>query len=235
MTKTRRFSSFHLMKHDPPKQIKLAVFDVDRTILRNTSGEIQLLWFLIKHHMLPLTNGLRFIFYMMKNLFNGLKESILQNKLYLHGVECGSMQSMLPEFYSKYLQSRISPYATQKIKNLKAQGYTVLLLSGTLDFIVQLLVDNLQVSEGIGSRMEVINGQYTGQLVGIHPFYKAKVEILKLWIDGRDVDYSASYAFGDSWADVPLLSCFGHPIALNPGLTLTWQAKARGWQIVRDK
>jgi len=216
------------------KPVKLAVFDVDRTILRNTSGEMQLIRFLIKHRMLPFTNMIRIFLYFLQNIYKGVHEAVLRNKLYMYGIDERILQSLLPKFYAEHLQSHVSEYAQKKILDLRNQGYTILLLSGTLDFIVQLLIQKLRLHEGIGSKMEIIDHKYTGRIVGPHPFHQTKVQILKTWLDGQDIDYSVSYAFGDSWADVPLLSCFGHPIALNPGHTLTWRAKKRGWQIVRD-
>lgn len=215
--------------------IKLAVFDVDRTLLRKTSGEMQLIQFLIKHRMLPFTNVLRVFIHFFQNILKGIHEAALRNKLYMYGVDEKILQSLLPRLYKEHLESRISSYAYQRIQDLKNKGYTILLLSGTLDFIVQLLVQKLKLDAGIGSKMEIINYRYTGRIIGPHPFHRTKVQILKDWLNGREIDYSASWAFGDSWADVPLLESFGHPIALNPGHVLKWRAKIRGWQIEWDE
>ena len=120
--------------------IKLAVFDVDRTILRKTSGEAQLIRFLIRHRMLPYTNIIRVFVYFFKTIFKGFHKAALRNKLYMYGVDEQVLKALLHQLYEKHLESRISTYASQMILDLKRQGYMIFLLSGTLDFIVQLLV-----------------------------------------------------------------------------------------------
>ncbi len=46
------------------------------------------------------------------------------------------------------------------------------------------------------------------------------------------VDVSASYAYGDTLADMPLLSLVGHPVATFPDAELASYAQERGWKVL---
>ena len=42
---------------------------------------------------------------------------------------------------------------------------------------------------------------------------------------------SESYAYSDSYTDLPMLEAVGHPVVVNPDRVLAKLAKERGWQI----
>jgi phosphoserine phosphatase len=43
---------------------------------------------------------------------------------------------------------------------------------------------------------------------------------------------AGSAAYGDSSADLPMLRCVGHPVAVNPGRRLRRAAEENGWEVV---
>lgn len=181
--------------------------------------------------MLPLRNFAYSFFRMIRYLPSDFDKAVLRNKTYLSGVHAEDVYSVLPEFYERYLRPRLFLGLQERMNGLRAEGYTILLVSGTLHFIVDLLVERLGTDGGVGSVLEVRDGRFTGYVLGIHPFHHDKVKALQKYLDGREVDYDRSFAFGDSWADVPLLSLFGYPVAVNPGLRLRHIAKKKKWKI----
>jgi putative phosphoserine phosphatase/1-acylglycerol-3-phosphate O-acyltransferase len=52
------------------------------------------------------------------------------------------------------------------------------------------------------------------------------------WADANDVDMADSYAYSDSFYDVPLLSAVGHPHAVNPDPRLLAAAVLRRWPVL---
>jgi len=214
--------------------LKIAVFDVDRTLIVGTSGEIQLIRFLRRRKMLPLINFPRSLFWMIRKLPQDLEEAILRNKVYLYGLDVGEVRSLLPEFFENYLQPRLSLQSLKCMRELRDKGYEIILVSGTLDFILNYLVERLDAHGGVGSEMEIRDRKFTGRILGIHPFYRGKVQALEEYLNGRKVDYDRSFCFADNWADVPFLSLFGHPVVVNPGWILKIEAKKRGWGVITD-
>jgi hypothetical protein len=79
--------------------------------------------------------------------------------------------------------------------------------------------------------MVVHDGRYTGEI----DFYAAgdhKVtEVQKLAAE-RGYDLGESFAYSDSITDVPMLSCVGHPTAVNPDRGLRKVAAEKGWPVL---
>jgi HAD superfamily hydrolase (TIGR01490 family) len=121
------------------------------------------------------------------------------------------------------------------MNDLKQLGFRIVLISGTLEFIIQDLVERLGADVGLGCALEIHRGRYTGRVLGIHPYGTSKVKALETVLQNRAVDWTESYGFGDSRADTPLLSLFGHPKAVNPDRFLRRTARKRGWEIIMDR
>jgi len=215
--------------------LRIAVFDVDRTLLVRTTGEMQLIKFLCKKRMLPLSNFLRGFLIMIKKLPFGFKEAVLKNKAYLYGLKADKLKELLPEFFKNCIYPRLSLESLKWMKRLRAKGYKIILISSTLDFILNYLAEQLDADGAVGSKMELIDGKFTGRILGIYPFYEGKVQALEKYFKGKKVDYANSYGFGDSGADIPLLSSLGYPVAVNPRRKLRAEAFRKGWLVIRDR
>jgi HAD superfamily hydrolase (TIGR01490 family) len=217
---------------DPRKTI--AVFDLDRTLLTRTSGEIQLIRYLVRRKILPVSNFIRYLRWMFTKLPSDFSEAVIRNKVYLAGLDSDEVNSHLPAFYEHHIQPRLSGIVQEWMEKLKERGCEIILLSATLDFILQFIAERLDIDRNIGSKMEVRGGLFTGHILGNHPYHHGKVSALLAAVGNTEVDFVNSYGFGDSWADVPLLSLFGNPVAVNPGHLLRREAKRRKWLIIKD-
>lgn len=214
---------------------KIAVFDIDRTLLLGTSGEVQLVRFLRKKRMLSIAKFVQYFFAFIRQIPNGFEAMILKKSHYLKGLNANEIHSLLPEFYETRIKPRLSPKLREFMDSLKEMEYEIVLLSGTLDLILDILVEELGAHGGKGSCAEIDQGKFTGRIVGTHPYHHGKVKALEEYLSGRKVNFALSYGFGDSWADMPLLSMFGNPIAVNPGRFMKRKARRRGWEIMRDR
>ena len=83
----------------------------------------------------------------------------------------------------------------------------------------------------IASRAEVDeDGRYTGEMAfyAYGPFKARAMEELA----GRlGLDLSASYAYSDSYTDLPMLESVGHPVAVNPDRVLARLARERDYEV----
>lgn len=214
--------------------MKIAVFDVDRTLVMGTSVEIQLVRFLLKKRLLPSANLIRALFWIPRLLHRGFREAFLRNKFYLTGLHAEQIRSLLPEFFEFQLKPLLSRKMLARMKALQGEGFTIILISGTLDFVLDFLIKRFGASGGMGTRVEIENGTFTGRVNGVYPFFTEKVTALNMVLERREVQFGESYGFADSWADVPLLSMFGHPVAMNPDWGLRKSAVKFGWPIVTE-
>lgn len=215
-----------------PQQSKIAVFDVDRTLIRNTSGEVQLIRFLRKHKKLPWTNLFRSIGGMVRRLPRGISEAIFKNRVYLYGLRPQDLEEMIPSFFREYIQPRLHEEVQRWMRNLREKGYEIIFISGTLDFLLAFLMNHFRADGGVGSAVEIRDGKYTGWIYGNHPYRQGKVRALLNYLDGREIDFRESYSFADSWSDRHLLRLFGRPVVVDPGRRLRRAAVENGWDIL---
>ena len=213
----------------------IAVFDLDWTLLEEISAETLWVIYLIRHRIIPFKNILISILRLIVFLPFGIDRAVLKNRYYMKGMPVLFVKSLMDDFYSEMIQSRLSDDLIERMNQLKSQGYRILLLSATLDFILEHLVRQLQADGGISSTLEIRDGIYTGHLIGVYPYYTGKIKCLEVLLDGAQIDFEKSFAFGDTWADLPLLSRFGQPVAVHPDVCLKIAARKRQWEIVTRK
>lgn len=84
-------------------------------------------------------------------------------------------------------------------------------------------------ASGIGTPLAITNGsvRFADSLVADEQ--KAEKVLSRLGVDRVDV------AFGDTWADIPLLEHAERPIAVYPDQVLKATAAERGWEILGDR
>ena len=79
---------------------------------------------------------------------------------------------------------------------------------------------------------EIVDGIYTGSLVGPFCYGPGKVEAITQLAHVEGLDLARCYAYSDSASDLPMLEAVGHPVAVNPDPRLERVAAERGWPVV---
>jgi HAD superfamily hydrolase (TIGR01490 family) len=133
------------------------------------------------------------------------------------------------ESFAGFTLDRIFPDALQQLKDHKAAGHRVVLLSGALDFLLEPMND--LADDVLCSTLAQENGAYTGELTGAPVAGEARARMLASFARRRGLDLSRSYAYADSISDLPMLEAVGNPVAVNPDRRLGTAAKARGWKV----
>lgn len=135
------------------------------------------------------------------------------------------------ESFAGFTLDRIFPDALARLREHKAAGHRVVLLSGALDFLLEPMKD--LVDDVLCATLAVEDGVYTGELSGAPVAGDARARMLASFARRRNLDLSRSYAYADSISDLPMLEAVGNPVAVNPDRRLAAEAKKRGWD-VRD-
>jgi fatty acyl-CoA reductase len=133
------------------------------------------------------------------------------------------------ESFASFTLDRIFPDALQQLRDHKAAGHRVVLLSGALDFLLEPMKD--LADDVLCSTLAQENGAYTGELTGAPVAGEARARMLASFARRRGLDLSRSYAYADSISDLPMLEAVGNPVAVNPDRRLGTAAKARGWKV----
>ncbi len=133
------------------------------------------------------------------------------------------------ESFAGFTLDRIFPDALQQLRDHKAAGHRIVLLSGALDFLLEPMKD--LADDVLCSTLAQENGAYTGELTGAPVAGDARARMLASFARRRGLDLSRSYAYADSISDLPMLEAVGNPVAVNPDRRLGTAAKARGWKV----
>jgi HAD superfamily phosphoserine phosphatase-like hydrolase len=168
----------------------------------------------------------------------GVRAILQGNKMYLRGVAVDRLGKgrlkPAPTFFGDGLE-RVAWHARQ--------GHTIVMVSGTLE---PLAVEVARAMEAVlaeqrifsvirvcPTRLEEVDGRWTGRILGEAMFGEAKARAAR-WIAAElKLDLAQCYAYGDSTSDRWLLAAVGRPVAVNPSRTLERIARTQGWRVLR--
>lgn len=204
-----------------------AVFDLDGTIIRLSSEQV-FLAYLLNHGEIPIPNLLAWTSNFLKVKSLPIAKS---NKVYLRGLEWDHIHEIARRCFVDTLRPTIASHISELIDAHRTEGRTVILMSGSLSFLVQPFHEYFQTDLMVSHELEVVNGKFTGQRVGLHPYAENKAKLAQHLATEHMFDLSQSYAYGNHHTDAHKLGLFGHPVAVNPDRQLRRIAAEKGWQI----
>lgn len=147
------------------------------------------------------------------------------------GADVAALDRLASEGMRDPLLRDLNPAAVRRIREHRRLGHHTVLLTGALSSFcrpLHTLFDTIAAAE-----LEVdARGIATGHLTTPPLVAEGRARWLRNLAQEVGADLSASYAYADSRSDVPLLSCVGHPVAVNPDLALHRVARRRRWPIV---
>ncbi len=145
-------------------------------------------------------------------------------------------KSFLDELHVKYMDNVIRPMMTAKAQALvdkhKAAGDLCLIITATNSFVTAPIAAAYGIEHLIATEPEMVDGQYTGAVLGEPSFQAGKVTRLNQWLAVREqalTDFAVSYFYSDSYNDLPLMKQVTNPVAVNADEKLTDHANQNGW------
>jgi len=214
--------------------LALAIFDLDHTLL---SGDSDHSWgqFLVDNQLVDAS------VHQQRNdyFYEQYKRGELQIFEYLEFAMKPLTEHPLPlllEMRERFLKERIEPLISDASRALldkhRQQGDTLLIITATNGFVTYPIAELLGVEHIIAPHPEVVEGEYTGKIVGIPSFQHGKVERLHDWLKEHNQSLQGSYFYSDSHNDLPLLREVAHPVAVDPDETLAATAREQQWPII---
>lgn len=214
-------------------RMRLAVIDLDGTLLKGMTAERVFFLHLVAHGRIGLGRAVSFLLSFAGDLLRGgLQRAIGTNARFLSGETPETVQLWAREFGRVFLRKAVPDGLREKILGLKQDGCRVVLLSGSLQILVDELKERLGAEILIGGELEAADEKLTGRKTGIHPYGREKVAALYSRIDPRAVDWERSWALADRISDLPVLELVGNPVAVHPDRRLRRLARKRGWETI---
>jgi HAD superfamily hydrolase (TIGR01490 family) len=203
-----------------------AIFDVDGTLV---PGGTERLFFryLVRTGRLSPRRALTFLVSLAaapRNRFS--------NKTYLAGLALPETEDLGRRCFQEMIRPRLRPQAVACLKAHQAGGQKIILLTGSLAFLVLSLQEHLGSDWLIATEVGQRRGRFTGEICGLHPRGDNKRVLLEGLARRQGLDLSCSFAYGDHEEDIPILGCVGRPVAVNPTRALLRVARESGWPVV---
>lgn len=209
--------------------IRAAVFDVDGTILRGRSAERTFILQLFRRGVL---GGAAVARYLGRFVATFPRDGVLAfyNRTYLRGKSRELCEEIAEECFQESLRPRISPDAVRTIERRRAAGHEIVLLSGTLDFLLERFRREVGADRARGTVLEAVDGVYTGEVIGPFVHGPGKVEVVRREM-AACYDLEGSWSFADSRADFEMLRLFGHPVLVNATGRLARRGREAGFEV----
>jgi HAD superfamily hydrolase (TIGR01490 family) len=213
-----------------------AYFDVDGTLV--SSNLIQPTIYYLLNQATPAMSLQRFgraIFDAPRMLWAETRDRRLFNEvLFSHykGITADRMTILSEEVFEEIVKPKLYPGAPDLIRQCKAAGLRVVLITGSLLGSTEHLARHLGADDIISNRLEMKDGVATGKLM--HPVVagpeKANLMVADAKAHGHDLQRCQAYS--DSFSDVPMLSVVGNAFCINPDRKLQRLAQAYRWPII---
>jgi HAD superfamily hydrolase (TIGR01490 family) len=207
-------------------------FDLDGTLISGLSAEKRFFIFLLRHHILRLRQLAAFLIFPLCWFVHVRKNVWKKNKAYLTGLKPEIIQAMAEKFVPRVLLPCLRPVVKRRLESHLAQGDTVILLTGTPDFIARPIAMQLGVSHIAATACAVKDGCFSFSPPSVHPFGPAKLQIAKQVCRNFNTNLSQCAAYADSASDISLLSSVAWPVAVHPDHKLQKISKRHGWEII---
>lgn len=219
---------------DPPARVA-AFFDVDNTVVRGASA-FHIARGLRRRGYFRVRDIIGFAWEQAKYLIMGETDEQIDRirnggLSLMRGWSVAEMTAIGEEIYDEMLALRIFPGTKALIDEHLAQGHEVWFVTASPSIVGRIIAKRLGATGALGTELEHKGGYYTGGLVGDLLHGPAKALAVKDLAERNDLDLAASFAYGDSMNDVPMLSEVGHPCAINPDRRLRRHARTAGWPI----
>ena len=111
-----------------------------------------------------------------------------------------------------------------------ALGRKVFIVSSSPEEVVRPLAERLGEVDVIATKAKIEDGKYTGELE-FYCYGEGKAQMIRNIAEEQTLDLTGSYAYSDSFTDLPMLEAVGYPVAVNPDRELRREAERRGWKI----
>ena len=216
-----------------PEKTRLAVIDLDGTLLKGMNAErIFFLHLVARGHISPFRAAVFIVTFIIDLLRLGLRGAVATNARFVRGESLKQVRLWAREFGRVFLRRAVPEDFRAKILSLKRDGYRIIILSGSLQVLVDQLREGLQAEMAIGGDLEVAGGKLTGRKTGIFPYGRQKVDALFQRLNAHEIDWAGSWALADRNSDLPVLDLVGRPVAVHPDRKLRKLALDRGWEII---
>ena len=209
-----------------------AFFDMDNTVLRDSSGRLYLRY-LRRKGLLSWPRWLGITWQIALYMIGVISFPQLMARLMTQvaGADEAEAWRISAAWFDEMLRDYIAPATRARITWHRQQGHRVAIVSASTPYAVSPVAHDLGLGdEYLATRLEVVSGRFTGGVVEPPCYGAGKVTLAQAYSAQHNLDLAASYFYTDSHHDLPLLESVGNPVVVNPNRKLKAIALERCWR-----
>jgi HAD superfamily hydrolase (TIGR01490 family) len=147
------------------------------------------------------------------------------------GWDVATVRDIVSDTLHNIVDPLVYDEAVSLIEEHKLAGRDVVIVSASGTEVVEPIGAMLGADIVIATRLEEVDGRYTGE-IDFYAYAEEKARAIQELAEERGYDLGRSYAYSDSITDAAMLKVVGHPHAVNPDKELRKVATANGWPIL---
>ena len=208
-----------------------ALFDVDNTVLPGQASEVRFFRFLWRRGLVGWREVWDSAEWLIRQAPPVSLHPLRERKLYLAGKVVADIESLAEEFCRAEIVPYLSTQALFRMDEHRRAGHHIVLVTGSLEFLMTPLATLLDVSTLLAAKLEQQQQRFTGRVCSPLPYGHGKRELITHLTQECGIDLAQSFAYGDSPGDVELLRMVGHPLVVNPIRGMASIARRHGWPV----
>lgn len=212
----------------------LAIFDLDNTLL---AGDSDHAWgeFLVDAELVDADSHRQQNDQFYQDYLNGELDVYRYQRFALAPIADRDPEEVAA-WRKAFMNSRIKPLyqrqANELLASHRAQGHTLMIITATNRFVTGPIAEAMGIEHLLATEPEIVDGRYTGDIVGVPTYQDGKVVRLKEWLEEHGENLEGAWFYSDSHNDLPLLKLVDNPVAVDPDPTLEQYARDQGWPVM---
>jgi len=219
------------------KRMKLALFDLDQTLLPLDSdqswGEFTLNLGWVDRQRFKQRNDAFYADYNAGCLDIHAYVRFATEAMRQRGLV--QAQEAHQAFMREVIQPAITPQALELVEQHRAQGETLVMVTATNEFVTGPIAQAFGMDVLLAVQLvRDEQGNFTGDIDGTPSLREGKVTRVNQWLAEQGLSLTEVHAtfYSDSMNDLPLLEKVDVPVVTNAGPELKQIAQERGWRIL---
>ncbi len=221
--------------------MRVAIFDFDGTLYPQETYTLMMNY--LKEHPVHSSKYKKFYKALMKpylaykmKLYPEGKMKAKSMQVYLNALKDLSQEELEAYFIemSNGMSKDLNQTVVERLKKHLIDGDHVLVVSGAFTTMLNEVTKEYAVHQVIGTEIPYSNGSLDTANEIFHIQGIRKNMMIDQALDGYEIDWENSTAYGDSISDISVLELVGNPVAVRPENRLRSIAEERKWEILWD-
>ncbi len=213
-----------------------AFFDLDKTVIAKSSTlafgrPFYRAGFVGKRTLMKF--GFAQIFYVLFGADEDQLERVRDQMLNLTaGWHRTEIEQLVEETLGEVADPLVYAEALTLIDEHKREGRRVYLVSASPIEIVRPIGRHIGVTNIIATKVKTDAAGFFLPELEVYAMGPGKADAIRDLAAKEDIDLAGSYAYSDSYTDLPMMEVVGNPVAVNPDKDLRRHAEENDWPIV---